>query len=69
LYIVAYIFKGIYQYLPHLNFDNNNSNTMGKRDSGKDKSPVKPIKGKGRANSKPDGLNEMLQNVAEEIAE
>jgi hypothetical protein len=34
----------------------NYSNTMGKRDSGKDKSPVKPSKGKGRANSKPERL-------------
>ena len=41
---------------------------MGKRDSGKDKSPVKPIKGKSLANSKPDGLNEMLQDVAEELS-
>jgi hypothetical protein len=37
-----------------------NSNTMGKRDSGKDKSPVKPSKGKCRANSKPDALYKML---------
>jgi hypothetical protein len=42
---------------------------MGKRDIGKDKLPVKPIKGKGRANSKPDALNEILRDVAEELAE
>jgi hypothetical protein len=41
---------------------------MGKRESGNDMLPVKPSKGKGRANSKPDALNEMLQAVAEELA-
>jgi hypothetical protein len=53
--------------LPIFLFENN-SNTMGKRDSGKDKSQVKPSKGKGRAKLKPDALNEMLQDVAEELA-
>jgi len=35
---------------------------MGKRDNGKDKSPVKPNKGKGRATLKPadEALNSML---------
>jgi len=43
---------------------------MGKRDNGKDKSPVKPNKGKGRATLKPadEALNSMLQDVAEELA-
>ena len=42
---------------------------MGKRDNGKDKSPVKPNKGKGRATLKPadEALNSMLQDVAEEL--
>ena len=44
--------------------------TMGKKDAGKDKSPVKPSKGKGRAQAKQsdEALSEMLQDVADELA-
>ena len=41
---------------------------MGKKDAGKDKSPVKPSKGKGRAQAKQsdEALSEMLRDVADE---
>ena len=41
---------------------------MGKKDAGKDKSPVKPSKGKGRAKQSDEALSEMLQDVADELA-
>ena len=43
---------------------------MGKKDAGKDKSPVKPSKRKGRAQAKQsdEALSEMLQDVADELA-